>query len=61
MVPELPVGVYQAYVSGSVSEFSLHIWEKCFEWGLGYIRCTGRYDNISFIIKTPFLTGLCLE
>ena len=22
--------------------------------GLGYIRCTGRYDNISFIIKTPF-------
>ena len=23
--------------------------------GLGCIRCTGRYDNRSFIIKTPYL------
>ena len=24
------------------------------ELSVGLIRCTGRYDNISFIIKTPF-------
>ena len=24
------------------------------ELRVGLIRCTGRYDNISFIIKTPF-------
>ena len=22
---------------------------------VGLIRCTGRHDNISFVIKTPFL------
>ena len=34
-------------------------WEKCLKsvsgkMRVGLIRCTGRYDNISFIIKTPF-------
>ena len=24
------------------------------ELSVGLIRCTGRYDNISFIIKTPY-------
>ena len=24
-------------------------------WRLGYVRCTGRYDNISFNMKTTFL------
>ena len=23
-------------------------------WSLGYVRCTGRYDNISFNMKTTF-------
>ena len=40
MVPELPGGDCQAYVSGSVSEFSLHILENVLnecrgEWGVG--------------------------
>ena len=26
------------------------------ELRVGLIRSTGRYDNISFIIKTPFVT-----
>ena len=45
---------------GSVSEcshytFGKNVWNECrVSWGLGYIRCTGRYDNISFIIKTPY-------
>ena len=45
---------------GSVSEcshyiFGKNVWNECrVSWGLGKIRCTGRYDNISFIIKTPF-------
>ena len=39
--------------------FSLGEWEKCLmsvsgELSVGLIRCTGRYGNISFIIKTPF-------
>ena len=44
---------------GIVSEcshytFGKNVWnERRASWGLGYIRCTGRYDNISFI-KTPF-------
>ena len=24
------------------------------ELSVGLMRCTGRYDNISFIIKTPY-------
>ena len=23
-------------------------------WSMGYVSCTGKYDNISFIIKTPY-------
>ena len=30
------------------------------ELSVGLIRCTGRYDNISFIIKTPFHRVLSL-
>ena len=40
--------------------FPLGEWEKCLmsvsgRLSVGLIRCTGRYDNISFRIKTPFL------
>ena len=28
------------------------------ELSVGLIRCTGRYDNISFIIETPFVHEL---
>ena len=61
MEPELPRGDCQAYVSGSVSEFLTKTIGKNVlrsvgvNGGLGYIRCTVRYDNISFIIKTPFM------
>ena len=57
--PELPGGRCQTYVTGSkgVSHWE---WEKCLmsvsgRLSVGLIRCTGKYDNISFRIKTPFL------
>ena len=31
------------------------------ELRVGLIRCTSRYDNISFIIKTPFCVKVILS
>ena len=58
MVPELPGGDCQAYVSGSVSEFSLHIWEKCFdecqgEWGVG----PNQMYRLCMVIHTSVIQG----
>ena len=57
--PELPGGRCQTYVTGSKGVFPLGEWEKCLmsvsgRLSVGLIRCTGRYDNISFRIKTPY-------
>ena len=59
MVPRLPACRYQTYVTGS-RVFPLVGWEKCLmcvSGGLkcGLIRWTGKYDNISFRIKTPYI------
>ena len=48
------------YVTGSKGVFPLGEWEKCLmsvsgRLSVGLIRCTGRYDNISFRIKTPYI------
>ena len=45
--------------------FPLGEWEKCLmsvsgRLSVGLIRCTGKYDNISFRIKTPFHLSLLL-
>ena len=45
--------------------FLLGEWEKCLmsvlgRLSVGLIRCTGKYDNISFRIKTPFRGCKCL-
>ena len=63
--PELPGSCCQTYVTGSRGYFPLVEWEKCLmsvlgELRVGLIRCTGRYDNISFRIKTPYFIVICL-
>ena len=63
--PELPGGWCQTYVTGSKGVFSLGEWEKCLtsvsgRLSVGLIRCTGKYNNISFRIKTPFLRWLTI-
>ena len=58
MVPRLPACRCQTYVTGS-RVFPLVEWEKCLMCVSDRLKCrlirwTGQYDNISFIIKTPF-------
>ena len=58
MIPRLPACRCQTYVTGS-RVFPLVEWEKCLMCVLGRLKCglirwTGKYDNISFRIKTPF-------
>ena len=58
MVPVLPACRCQTYVTGS-RVFPLGEWEKCLMFVLGRLKCglirwTGKYDNISFRIKSPF-------
>ena len=59
VVPRLPVSRCQTYVTGS-RVFPLVEWEKCLMCVSGRLKCglirwTGKYDNISFRIKTSFL------
>ena len=60
MGPELPGDWCQTYVTGSKGVFPLGEWEKCL-MSVGLIRCTCRYDNISFRIKTPYYPTLPRE
>ena len=57
VVPVLPACRCQTYVTGS-RVFPLGEWEKCLMCVSGRLKCglirwTGKYDNISFRIKTP--------